>query len=67
MALGSYSALPRAGCDKAGSGGPVEVDVDDDGRLGVGSPPGGTLRLRVESSGGAMVTEWFTVNPSRSS
>jgi hypothetical protein len=47
--------------------GPVDVEVDDDGAFYIGSPPAGPVRLRVEGSAGAMVTEWFTVNPSRSS
>jgi hypothetical protein len=48
-------------------GGPRDVDVDDDGEFYIGAPPSGPVRLRVESSAGMMVTEWFTVNPSRSS
>jgi hypothetical protein len=48
-------------------GGPMDIDVDEDGEFYVPSPPGGPVRLRVESAEGAMVTEWFTVNPSRSS
>jgi len=48
-------------------GGPREVVVDDDGEFYVGSPPRGPVRFRVESPAGAMVTEWFTVSPSRSS
>ena len=48
-------------------GGPRDVDVDDEGAFYIGSPPDGPVRFRVESNAGAMVTEWFTVNPSRSS
>jgi hypothetical protein len=48
-------------------GGPVDVDVDEHGEFYIGSPPGGPVRLRVESPAGAMVTEWFTINPSRNS
>jgi hypothetical protein len=53
----------RLECD----GGPTDIEVDDDGAFYVDSPAAGPVRLRVQSAAGEMVTEWFTVNPSRSS
>lgn len=47
--------------------GPTEVEVDEDGEFYIASPPSGPVRLRVDSAGDAMVTEWFTITPSRSS
>jgi hypothetical protein len=48
-------------------GGPRVVETDDEGEFFIDSPPGGPVRFRLESTVGAMVTEWFSVNPTQNS